>query len=415
VSHAATKWAFDQPELFPDMKPGETLVLVYLADCHNPIHGCYPSQDYLARRANLTDRSVRENLGRLRTRGLVNWDETRREGHRGFNRYYLGFEPGFVPAARPEGGRGSAAGEQPDYAGELPEESSGSQPEDRDTGNRKNPARATGSLAQHSYEQVRVEPVTPNGERARASEGWGDHAARDAEHVRDHEQLKADFEKLKAIWPDIALESQTLAADALSGLTPSERKEAIERVPDFIAFHREKRGKRPLPYLSTYLKEKRWTEVPKRRAASAAEVPKKFVAAFDSAWFWLFVEAVKKFDDKLKDRHSAESLFLRKRHGLARSSGIGWPVEAARLPEVEEGARTYVQIAVEGADFQAWASWFRQRGAELPRPDVAPFIWLPSRKPPEERDPREVDAEERERAEEGNRGDDDVDRYDDHD
>ena len=51
MSHEATNWAFEQPQVFPDMKPPEWAVLIVLADCHNPLHGCFPSQEYIAARA----------------------------------------------------------------------------------------------------------------------------------------------------------------------------------------------------------------------------------------------------------------------------------------------------------------------------------------------------------------------------
>lgn len=98
MSHAATKWAFDQPELFKDMKPAEWAVLMVLADCHNPVNGCYPSQDYICKKTNLSERSVRDQLGNLRDRGLINWELHHEEGRRGWNRYRLGFEPDFLPA-----------------------------------------------------------------------------------------------------------------------------------------------------------------------------------------------------------------------------------------------------------------------------------------------------------------------------
>jgi repressor of nif and glnA expression len=65
MSHAATKWAFDQPEKHRDMKPSEWAVLRVLADCHNPVNGCFPSQDYIRSKTNLAERAVRYQLHRL--------------------------------------------------------------------------------------------------------------------------------------------------------------------------------------------------------------------------------------------------------------------------------------------------------------------------------------------------------------
>jgi helix-turn-helix protein len=98
MSHSATKWAFDQAELL-HLKPGEQIVLLGLADCHNPAHGCFPSQAFLSRRTSLTDRAVRKNLQQLKARGLINWDAHFDDGHRRrSNRYRLAFEPDFVGA-----------------------------------------------------------------------------------------------------------------------------------------------------------------------------------------------------------------------------------------------------------------------------------------------------------------------------
>ncbi|TIW40356.1 MAG: helix-turn-helix domain-containing protein, partial [Mesorhizobium sp.] len=74
MSHAATKWAFDQPEIHRDMKPSEWAVLMVLADCHNPVNGCFPSQDYICSKTNLAERAVRDQLTHLRERGLIDWD-----------------------------------------------------------------------------------------------------------------------------------------------------------------------------------------------------------------------------------------------------------------------------------------------------------------------------------------------------
>ena len=113
MSHAATKWAFDQPELHRDMKPSEWAVLMVLADCHNPVNGCFPSQDYICSKTNLAERAVRDQLSRLRERGLIDWDAARENGKRGANRYSLAFEPGFLPAKSAGSSTGENGQEQP--------------------------------------------------------------------------------------------------------------------------------------------------------------------------------------------------------------------------------------------------------------------------------------------------------------
>ena len=110
MSHEATNWAFSQPEKFTDMKPAEWAVLMVLANCHNPVNGCFPSQDYLSRKTNQNPRSVRRQLMKLHFRNLVNWDESREGGKRGSNRYLLAFESEFVS----QSGSGNQSKIQPD-------------------------------------------------------------------------------------------------------------------------------------------------------------------------------------------------------------------------------------------------------------------------------------------------------------
>lgn len=98
MSHKATQWAFDQPSEFSDMKPAEWAVLMVLADCHNPLKGCFPSQKYIQKMTNIRERSVRMQLQKLRDRKLVNWDERQAQNRTESHRYYLAFEKGFRPA-----------------------------------------------------------------------------------------------------------------------------------------------------------------------------------------------------------------------------------------------------------------------------------------------------------------------------
>lgn len=95
MSHKATNWAFEQPEKFRDMLPSELVCLLALADCHNPAHGCFPSHEYIANATNLSPRSVRDQLRKLRERGLISWEATRDGNRQGPSRYMLAFEKGF--------------------------------------------------------------------------------------------------------------------------------------------------------------------------------------------------------------------------------------------------------------------------------------------------------------------------------
>lgn len=53
------------------LKPGERMCLVFLANCHNPIYGCFPSQGYLAEKLNVQRSTVGDYLTKLERLGLI--------------------------------------------------------------------------------------------------------------------------------------------------------------------------------------------------------------------------------------------------------------------------------------------------------------------------------------------------------
>jgi len=91
MSHDATNWASKQRGI----SCAEARVLWNLSDCHNPVFGCYPKQEYLADACDIDERSVRRCLASLGEKGLVNWVEQREGKNRKANRYSIAFEPGF--------------------------------------------------------------------------------------------------------------------------------------------------------------------------------------------------------------------------------------------------------------------------------------------------------------------------------
>lgn len=109
MSHEATSWAIKQRGL----KPATKIVLFYLADRHNPDHGCFPSQKTLADDAEMSERSVRDHLDVLEAKGLI----ARATGHSGgqfkSNRYLLAFEADFqrqnLPSAKSASGENASA------------------------------------------------------------------------------------------------------------------------------------------------------------------------------------------------------------------------------------------------------------------------------------------------------------------
>jgi hypothetical protein len=95
MSHSATNWAIKQRGL----KPIAKLVLWHLADCHNPVAGCFPTQEYLARECEVSRASVNRYLDELETMGLIRREqrldeETKRQLP---TRYFLACEESFNP------------------------------------------------------------------------------------------------------------------------------------------------------------------------------------------------------------------------------------------------------------------------------------------------------------------------------
>lgn len=89
MSHRATIWAIQQRGL----KPGAKLVLIQLADHHNPVNGCFPGQELLADECEMTVRSVHAHLKTLEERGLIRRIKHDEHGNRTrSDRYVFAFE-----------------------------------------------------------------------------------------------------------------------------------------------------------------------------------------------------------------------------------------------------------------------------------------------------------------------------------
>jgi hypothetical protein len=104
MSHRATNWAFAQRGL----RPAVRVVLLYLADRHNPDHGCFPSQTQLAADCEMSRSGLNNILEELVQLGLIRRErrinpKTRKQMS---TRYILGFEDDFTQEPCPENGHG---------------------------------------------------------------------------------------------------------------------------------------------------------------------------------------------------------------------------------------------------------------------------------------------------------------------
>ena len=113
MSHDATRWA----NRLRGITPGQYRVVMVLADCHNPAHGCFPTQDYLAEACEMGERTVREHLQALEDMGHIARERTVNEwGHRTGTRYVLAFEslPAETPGREKPTGKKASAYRQKD-------------------------------------------------------------------------------------------------------------------------------------------------------------------------------------------------------------------------------------------------------------------------------------------------------------
>jgi hypothetical protein len=249
------------------------------------------------------------------------------------------------------------------------------------------PDAAKGESAAAKGEQIdspdpSLDPSTRSGESAGARAGQEKPEASPATPAGRPTPEEA-LEQLRKSWPNYALESQGLALSALSRLVASERQVAIDRVPAFLVFHRENRGARALPYLHTYLAERRWADLPDRpKAAAGAAGATGHAAAFSRAWWAIFHRFVAASPGAFADRDSAQSQTLRKRVSLAIGNAIGWTLPAEQLARIEAEAEGLVKAPAHGDVAERWRAHYRELGVTMPIPDQAGWIFVPAELPP---------------------------------
>lgn len=89
MSYVASKWV-DELE---GLKAGTYRVLSWLAKCHNPTNGTFPSHEYLAKKCNCSVKTIQNQLGLLEQMGLIKRNRRARNvGRYSSYRYILAFE-----------------------------------------------------------------------------------------------------------------------------------------------------------------------------------------------------------------------------------------------------------------------------------------------------------------------------------
>lgn len=382
MSHAATKWAFDQPEAIPDMKPAEWAVLVILADCHNPVHGCFPSQEYLCRRTNLSERAVRDHLARLRERGLINWEAAREAGKRGSNRYYLACEDGFQPAESAGSESTVSTGRNEHF-----------QPADSDSFNRQN-----------LPPNLVIEPVRESLSCADARESASEPAAVATSEREDDRVWEGRFWKLVKAHPDSAGMPKGRWLAAFMDLGDEDRRAAIDRHGAWLDTLR-RQGRSHVPALSTYFAERLFAEIEPARPAATVER----LAAFGKGWMaqrlhLLHTVPARPWQPTAAQRALVEAgkghlLDDNRRRGqypaIAAMDADGermigaWPVQGVPLAAAE----AYPRIRRGSDEWLAWENWHHARGWPwINPPGHVEWVYVPAMMPDQMAETESEDA-----------------------
>lgn len=247
MSHTATNWAFRQRGL----KPGCRIVLLMLADCHNPAHGgAFPSQEWLAAECEVPRSTLNVYLDELEKRGLIAREQRRQKGSQKQERtrYYFPFETEFqrfsAVKPSPESGHGDAAQAVSRNADEPSPENGQSRVQNLDS----NPVR----------EPVK-EPVT---ERESASE-------RDGQEEDNPLTVERAFKRWYPSWPTYVDDSEPKARMAWQRLTSAERLKAAEMTQAYVEAAKGS-GRKYICSAQVYLAEKRWEKL--------ADLPKTMTA-----------------------------------------------------------------------------------------------------------------------------------------
>lgn len=335
MSHAATNWAIAQRGL----KPATKIVLWHLADCHNPSNGCFPSQDYLSDRCEMSRSSLNEHLATLESLGLIRREQRRdtRTRKQENTRYHLAFEDDFGPNPSPKSGHGSSEPVSGNPQKPCPENGE-SRVQNPDT----NPVR---------------EPVTePFSAQEREREN--------SKSGSDEKQIERWLKRHHPSWPSYITDSGPKALKAALTLGDDERQAAVDRLQDYVA-SANVGGRTMICTFGVYLSEKRWEKLP-------PAMPKPFdeyATPFSKPWgAWILGHLLTSEDQAAK----------------------GWPLLAGlyRMASARQGHRfakrwhdlgaDFEPVPVGSAMFAAWQAHFAQMGWPwFPDPGDQPVVFFP--------------------------------------
>jgi len=374
MSHEATMWAVKVRRI----SCAEARVLWHLADCHNPVFGCYPKQDYLAAACEIDVRSVRRCLDALRAKGLINWVEQREHNKRNANRYSLAFEPGFKPAEE-------AAQPAPE-AKSLPDNLSGS---DGEAGGQIGTFEPDISDSLNRTQESAIEPVRePVKEPVIERECAGER-----DEGEDPRRVEREFKRWYPTWPSYVSDSQPAAMKAWEALSGPERELAASMTEAYVAAVKAS-GRKFLCSAGVYLAEKRWEKLPKEDARQARP---QLSNAYSRAWMGLHFAGLARSRrtlsfTPLEERIIAADPEKRTMLWADKCRKHGWPEVSALHERAREfkgvlvpthiaqaAERCFDKVHVGGPVWEAWKRLHEARNWPFPpQPEKLEFVQFPA-------------------------------------
>lgn len=379
MSHRATTWAFQVRGL----KPATRVVLLYLADRHNPDQGCFPSQARLAADCELSRSALNEHLATLESLGLICREQRRGEGNRQLSTSYkFAFEDDFRPAETAE-----SRVQNPDTEPEKP------CPENADFRVRISGDSVSGLP---DSEPVREPVREPLSAPAREELPAGGERGEDRDRQENRQAVEAQFWKLVRDWPQMRGMPKERAMSAFVALTPEERVLALDRRDAWIQALKAQR-KDHVPAPSTYLGEKLFLEV-------EPVVAKPDVVEFAPyghgwmAWRMKLLSTLKPHEwrptpmqQRLIDQGKGDILDEHRRKGryplvhaldadAERGLSVRVRMEAGPPPRAE--FESYARIRRGSPQWDAWEAWHQQQDWPWIKPPAQiEWIFVPTEWP----------------------------------
>lgn len=177
--------------------------------------------------------------------------------------------------------------------------------------------------------------------------------------------------KFKAVWPTANTDSHAAIEREWGALSSDDRQGAIDGVERFLS-ELARHGRRRIPSGATYLRERKWNDLPARD-----EVRHEFVSfrPWSQDWWAWFLAKV--------DRGEQVATVLER----AKQQLAGTVTERAGVMPCGKTIEALKAYPSDGFVMAAWRPWFESRGLRLPQWRTQVWVFLPGPEPPMEGQP----------------------------